>query len=140
MSKEVFFKTVDGDGTLMFKASLSDFTGKQVKITIEDKKKRSLSQNGFYWGNFIQSQIECFKERWGETYRKEQVHDWNKVNFWGTEHISEDGEVFKMPCSSTNFTTAEWEEKLENVRAWFKQNFEWEIGYPNEQNNLEFNN
>lgn len=127
------FGQVDNNGSISVHG-LKDLVGKPVRITIEPKIKRSLPQNSFYWGNFIQMQIECFKERWGETYRKEQMHEWNKTNFWGNEHVIEEtGEIIKIPCSSTKYSKLEWEEKLDNVRAWFRQNMDWELGYPNEQ-------
>lgn len=131
------FTSVDKNGTLIVNG-LKDLIGQPVRVTIEPKIKRSVPQNSFYWGNFIQGQIECFKERFGEVYRKEQLHEWNKINFWGDEQILDSGEVIKIPCSSTKFSKLEWEEKLDNIRAWFMQNMDWTINYPNEQ--LELNN
>lgn len=145
MVKLIYFGKITEDGGLNitnkggFLSDLKAFAGKAIRITIEAKAKRSNPQNAFYWGNFIQCQIDCFKERWGETYRKEQMHEWNKANFWGTEHIIEEtGEVVKMPCSSTVYNKTEWEEKLENIRQWFRQNMDWEIGHPNEQAELTY--
>lgn len=131
------FTSVDKNGTLIVNG-LKDLIGQPVRVTIEPKIKRSVPQNSFYWGNFIQSQIECFKERFGEVYRKEQLHEWNKINFWGDEQILDSGEIIKIPCSSTKFSKLEWEKKLDNIRAWFMQNMDWTINYPNEQ--LELNN
>lgn len=109
-------------------------------ITIEKYfPKRSLGQNSFYFANFIPSQIDCFKEFWGEEYSKEQVHEFNKVNFWGEEKLVEEtGEVVKIPESSTKQTTVTWEIKLEKARQWHRQSFNWEIGYPEQQEEMEF--
>jgi hypothetical protein len=144
MAKLTYFGSVDSAGILKitnrnaFNADLRDLSGKEIRLTIERKAKRSLNQNAFYWGNFLQGEIDSFKERFGETYRKEQIHDWNKTNFWGTEQLNElTGEIIKIPCSSTEFSKLEWEERLDNIRAWFKQNMDWEIGYPLQQNELE---
>lgn len=102
-------------------------------------KKRSLKQNDFYWAIFIEQEIECFKEYWGETFTKQEVHDWNKLNFWGDERVIEaTGEIIKSPASSTTQNTFDWEEKLEKARQWFRQSFNWEINYPNEQGDLNF--
>lgn len=69
-----------------FDADLEGFEGSRVIITLKKyRKSRSNKQNRFYWGNFMQSQIDCFKEFWGETYSKEQVHNWNKSKFWAEE-------------------------------------------------------
>lgn len=145
MNKLEYFGHVDEKGILKlfnrdgFSEDLTLFLNQDVKITVELKNKRSLLQNGFYWSNFVPSQIECFKEMWGETYRKSQVHDWNKANFWTTEHILEDtGEVVKMPESSASQGTKEFEEKLENCRQWFRQNMDWELPYPLRQSDLNF--
>lgn len=126
------FAKVDNAGALMIRG-LNDLIGKPVKVTIEPKIKRSIPQNSFYFSGFIHSQIDCFKERFGETYRKEQIHEWNKLNFWGDEQVLSSGEIIKIPCSSTQFGKLEWEDKLESIREWFQMNMDWTLPYPNEQ-------
>lgn len=87
----------------------------------------------------MQEQIECFKERWGETYRKDQIHDWNKANFWAEDHIIEEtGEIIKKPASSTDNSTVEWEEKMDTIRQWFRQVMEWELPYPEQQGEINY--
>jgi len=99
--------------------------------------QRTLDQNAFYWANFIPAQIECFKEYWGETYSKEQIHDFNKTNVWGEEQVLvKTGEVIRIPESSTKQTTVSWETKLENCRQWFRQTFNYELPYPEKQEQL----
>ena len=143
-AKEQKFIITVKDGVLKPNKDLRDtFNGLadgRYHLTIKPyRANRSTLQNAFYWHIFIQSQIDCFKEFWGETYSKQQVHDWNKANFWGEEKVIEaTGEVIKTPSTSTDKTTVEWEEKLETIRQWFRQNFEWEIEYPNEQSELNF--
>jgi hypothetical protein len=143
--KAIFFGKVDKNGILKITdraglaSSLNDFIEQEVRLTIEKAGKRPLNKNAFYWGNFIQSQIDCFKERFGETYRKEQIHDWNKTNFWGTEILVEEtGEVLKMPGSSTVYTGPEFDERLENIRSWFLQNFDWPLPYPEKQSTINY--
>lgn len=123
-----------------FDADLGGFEGSRVIISLRKyRKTRSNKQNRFYWGNFMQEQIECFKERWGETYRKEQVHEWNKANFWAEDHVDENtGEVVKMPASSTDYSTTEWEEKMEIIRQWFRQVMEWELPFPEQQTEIDY--
>lgn len=138
-----YFGKVDNQGILKlydkigFSEDLKDFHDKEVRLIVELKSKRTEVQNAFYWGNFIPAQIECFKERFGEKYRKQQMHDWNKLNFWGEERLNElTGEMIMMPESSTAQSTTEWEEKLENCRQWFRQNMSWELPYPEKQSKL----
>lgn len=107
--------------------------GQEFILSIEKwYKKRSLNQNRFYFGNFLQSQIDCFKENWGEVYDKEQIHNWNKCNIWADELIVGD-DVWKMPQSSSSFNTIDWEERLDKCRSFFKDKFNWDLPYPEKQ-------
>lgn len=114
--------------------------GKRIILTLEPYfKERTVDQNRFYWGIFLYEEIECFKEYWGEEYSKEEMHEWNKANFWGEEKLIESTmEIIRTPASSTGKNTVEWEEKLEKIRQWFRQRFDWEISYPDEQKKLKF--
>lgn len=146
MSRKLeYFGRVDDKGILKlfnrdgFSDDLQAFLEQDVKITVEIKNKRSLLQNGFYWSNYIRSQIDCFKERFGETYRPSQVHDWNKTNIFGTEHINEaTGEAIMMPESSAAQSTTEFEDKLEYGRQWFRQNMDWELPIPEKQEKIKY--
>jgi hypothetical protein len=145
MANELSFvieKLDDGSikGGKAIKEAISDLnTGRWTVSIRKYYKQRSLGQNNFYHANFIQGQIDCFKERWGETYRHDQVHEWNKLNFWGENKIIEStGEVIKMPGSSTDNNTVEWESKMEDIRQWFRQNFEWELPFPEKQAEINY--
>lgn len=122
-------------------AQIGRFNGKRVSITIEKlKKTRSNPQNKYYWGVVVLCQQECFLERWGEIWDKDEVHDWNKNNIWHTEIIDNDtGEVIKKPGSSKAKTTVEFEERLEKLRQKFEIDFEWRIPLPNEQIEMNIN-
>src|SRR6185312_11817272 len=83
--------------------------GEKVTIIIKSRRKpRSLAQNNFYWGYFLQFEIDCFLEYWGELYDKKQIHDWNKQNFLGdVRAIESSGEIVRMPGSSKELSTVE---------------------------------
>lgn len=123
-----------------FDQDMQAFAGQRLILRIKKyRRSRSNKQNRFYFGNFMQSQIDCFKERWGYSYNKDQVHDWNKNNFWAEDHVDEDtGEVIKLPTSSTDYSTVEWEEKLDVIRTWFQEKFDWPLPFPEQQADLEF--
>ena len=106
--------------------------GSRVTVEIKSRRKtRSLPQNNFYWGYFLQFEIDCFLEFWGELYDKKQIHDWNKQNFLGDVRVIENtGEIVRMPGSSKELSTVDFELKLDDIRQWFRLNFEWEIPYP----------
>lgn len=112
--------------------------GRWVVEVKKYQKTRSNEENRFYWGYFVQSQIDCFTERWGEVYNKQAVHDWNKLNFWGEERVlnEETGEVIRTPATSTDKTTWEWEQKLEVMRSWFLQHMDWPLPFTNEQGEM----
>jgi hypothetical protein len=114
--------------------------GKRVYITIERvKNTRSHRQNRYYWGCVIQEQIDCFKERWGEVWDKDEVHTWNKNNIWHTVLINEaTGEVIHRPGSSKTKTVGEFEERMEKLRQKFQLEFDWMIPLPNENLSLDF--
>lgn len=115
-------------------AALPGFNDKRVIITIDVvKNTRSDRQNRYYWGVVVNSQIDCFKERWGEIYTPTQLHDWNKSNVWHAEKVDEaTGEVFKIPGTS-RVSVGDFEERLEILRQFFFNRFEWIIPLPNEQ-------
>lgn len=41
------------------------------------------------------------------------------------------------PCSSTDYSTVEWEERMEGIRQWFRQTWEWELPFPEQQSELD---
>lgn len=145
MAKEVkaTFRLKDGNLKMIHrplweKEMLENFTdGDIVGVFRVPKKIRSNEQNSFYFGCFIYSQIDCFKERWGELFSVSQVHDWNKANVWCKEIIVGD-EVQKIPDTSTNKTTAEWEERLEMCRQFFLLKFDWALPIPQTQEEIKF--
>lgn len=152
MGELVYIWKVKPDGTLMvpnkeaFQKDMADFAGQEdvmIRVAVKKagKRTRTTQQNGFYWNNFLESQAQCFLERWGERYTKNQMHQWNKDKFWGEDHfIEETGEVVTMPAeTTTNFSTTEWEEKLENIRHWFLRSFDWILPYPEKQEKFNYN-
>ena len=142
--KYEFFSDVKEDGTLQKNAKLAiaevlrSYVGKRIRVSIEKvKNTRSHRQNRYYWGCVVEEQRDCFLERWGEIWTKDEVHDWNKSNIWNTELVNEDtGEIIKKPGSSAAQTVGEFEEKMEKLRQYFQLNFDWMIPLPNE--NLKF--
>lgn len=126
-----------------FNAMKSDMRGFQTgrwTISIRKyRKSRTGAQNRFYWGNFMQSQMDCFKERWGYVYSKSEVHEWNKANFWAEEHIDETtGEVIRLPASSTDNSTTEWEFKMDLIRTWFMDKMDWPLPFPEQQTEMNY--
>lgn len=72
------------DGTLKIinpsiaKGKLSQYEGKLVNLNIsKHTSKRSDKQNAWYYGVAIPCVINHIKETTGETYSKEDIHDWH---------------------------------------------------------------
>lgn len=146
MKQEFEFITAIHDNKIQCNVSelISDcfkkFNGSRVVITIKKLRgKRSDRQNRFYHRYYIQSQIDCFQERWGEIYTKEQVHTWNLNNIWCEEKVDQEtGEIFKIPGSSKTKNKMEFEERLEMGRQFFYNKFGWQLPYPNQEPEINF--
>lgn len=95
--------------------------GKTVTIKIDEQKKlRSDNQNRFYWGVVIPMLIQFFKDS-GNVYDRDDMHFFLRMEVWKwTKFITDPVTKVekKLPMSSTELTTAEWEEKIEITRAW----------------------
>jgi len=145
MANEFKYKArVGSDGKLekvysarAFKNDLALFRDCDIEISFKKwKKPRSDKQRRFYFGNYVESQIECFKERWGGHYTKEQIHDWNKSNIFCEEMLLND-EIIKVPKSTEDYSPMEFEDRLELGRIYFMQTFEWQLPYPLQQSELD---
>lgn len=120
-----------------FEIDLKLFAGLSVELSIKKwKKTRTDRQRKFYFGNYVESQIECFMEYWGGHFTKDQVHDWNKSNIFCEEKLIGD-EVIKIPRNSSDLSTMEFEASLELGRIWFKQHFNWTLPVPEQQSEMD---
>ena len=110
-----------------------------VKITVERKKKtRSTMQNAYYWGVVIDIITEAISDAHGEKVESEDVHALLKSMFNFAEIVNEStGEVVKIPLSTIDLSTAEFEDYLEKCRRFAYEFFGITIPLPNEQSILE---
>lgn len=107
--------------------------GKNVRITLEEvKRRRSDKQNRYYWGVIIPMVTEMFLDT-GNTLDGEQVHEFLKEHVGALKDVVSDphGVIHSVVRSSTKLTTAEWEDYMERVRAW-AADFGLIIPLPNE--------
>jgi len=114
---------------------LRHLEGKSVTLTIEPITiNRSDKQNRYYFGCVIEAEKQCFKERYGEIFTKNEIHEFNKSKFFQREiYDAYINEVMVFPGSSKRFSTVEFEEKLEMIRRYFEVKFNWYIPAPNEK-------
>lgn len=109
------------------------FEGKALAIKVSVAgKKRSLSQNAFYWGAVLPAVHEMFTAA-GNDVSEPEVHEYLK------EHVGKmvkgitgpDGRRSFVVRSSTELTTTEWETFMDQIRAWAAP-LGAEIPFPNE--------
>jgi hypothetical protein len=119
---------------------IKSFDGANIIITIEKrKKKRSNNQNAFYFGIVIPIMMDAFKDAWGEYYSATEVHEALKAKYCFKEQINTNtGEIIQIPSSTTNFSTIEWEEYIDKIRAFALEWFNTVLPYPNEQIEIDF--
>lgn len=115
--------------------AIKSFSGKEIEIIIKRKyKMRSISENKYYWGVvIIQWQMLIFEE-WGESYSKEEMHEFLKINCnYKYQTIKGTGEEIKIPQSTAQLQTVEFEDYLERCRRKAFEYFNTIIPLPNEQ-------
>lgn len=107
--------------------------GKRLAIKIsEAKRRRSNSQNAYYWGVVIEQVRQLFADS-GTDIDKEECHDFLKQHVGGLKDVVCDpsGARHSILKSSTKLTTRDWEDYMEKIRAWAAQ-FGCQIPFPNE--------
>jgi hypothetical protein len=107
---------------------------KKLILTLkEHKKKRSLSQNAYYWGVVLPPIVRAFREH-GNNVDAEDVHAYLKdhVGKLKQHFITPDGEVLTGPGSTAKLTTMEFEDYLAKVRAWAAETLGVAVPMPNE--------
>jgi len=146
MSKETFISILNEDGTLQknisksIAAYLKNLAQTKCSVVIEISKKRkqrSMSQNKYYWGVVIQFFKDGALDMWGENLDSEQCHEYLKTHCNFKEFVNENtGEVIKMPQSTTDANTLEFEEYLDRCRKLIYTYFNIVVPLPNEQTEL----
>jgi hypothetical protein len=126
MTSAIEFSGLVKDGRLpatvaeKFNDVLRRLDGKRFILTIrEQKRRRSLNQNNYYFGVLVKRITEVFRDV-GNDMDEVEVHEYLKDEVGKLTRIAvlPDGEVVKIRGSTKRLTTAEFENYLEKVRAW----------------------
>jgi hypothetical protein len=99
--------------------TVSRLPGKRFVISLKEvKRKRSLSQNSFYRGPFIEAYRQWLLGH-GTRLSGDQIHEGLKRKHAknGYTITLPDGSPFEVPPSTTRFTPMEMEEYLAEIRA-----------------------
>ena len=94
--------------------------GKRLIITLkEQKRKRSLNQNSYYWGYVLPPLVAMFRDA-GNNVDAEDVHSYLKEHVGKLKQVfvTADGEILTGAGSTAKLSTVEMEVYLEKVRAW----------------------
>jgi hypothetical protein len=94
--------------------------GKRLIVSLkEQKRRRSLNQNAYYWGCVLPPLVAMFREA-GNNVDAEDVHSYLKEHVGKLKQIfvTSDGEILTGAGSTAKLSTVEMEVYLEKVRAW----------------------
>lgn len=132
-------KIINGKLTLnnqkAFIKDLALLNGLEVMVTVEKKKKkRSNPQNRYYHGCVIPSIKHAMEAKGFFIQSNEIVHELMKVKFLKGEIINvATGEIIETIGSTTKLNTLDFENYLEQVRAWAASYLDCIVPLPNEQ-------
>jgi hypothetical protein len=120
-----------------FEREVSQFADCELWVTIEKKRsKRSIQQNRYYFGVCVSLIQERFKEL-GTDCSKEDVHCFLRGKFLYNEAISEHGEVFQIPRSTTELSKSEFMDYIAKIQQFAAETLDIIIPEPNEQISIE---
>lgn len=94
--------------------------GKRLIVTLkEQKRRRSLNQNAYYWGCVLPPIVLMFRDA-GNNVDAEDVHSYLKEHVGKLKQVfvTADGEILTGAGSTSKLSTVEMEVYLEKVRAW----------------------
>jgi hypothetical protein len=113
------------------------YEGRRIKIIISEyKNPRSSKQNRFYWGYVIPVITEMFRQC-GNSAGADEVHEYLKRHVGKLVDVIEtpDGQKKFITKSSAKLTTEEWENYINEIRAWAAQ-FGVAVPFPGEDYDL----
>lgn len=124
-----------------FITALSVFPDCRVRVTVEKiYRKRSLEQNAYYFGVVINEFCEGYTETTGEKITQMQAHEILKHKFNFKEFVNQQtGEVLNVPQTTSELTTTQFMEYIEECRRFIAEWFNRYVPAPGEQTEMEFN-
>jgi hypothetical protein len=119
---------------------IKSLEGKDIIITIEKRrKKRSNPQNAYYFGLVIPLMKQGFYNSLGEHVGTDEIHTFLKNRFLFKEIVNENNaEIIKMPQSTTELSTIQFEEYLDKIREFGLEFLGITIPLPNETLTIDF--
>jgi len=96
----------------------------QVKITCK-RGKRSIDQNSLYW-----MWLTCIEQETGNS--KEDMHEYFKQRYLGTESRLCFGEVFNQTVTTTELDTAQFKQYLDKIQIFASTELGFELPNPDD--------
>lgn len=142
-----YFGNIDVAGKLSltnnkaFLSDLKDLAGKEVRITIEHKSKRSDPQNRFFHGVIVPIvKAHLLDLGWKEAKSNEWVKNYIKYNCLIIENSNDDtGETIKTLGETSALTTSEFKDFIADVQQWCAETLGLLIPDPGQSMTMEFN-
>jgi hypothetical protein len=123
-----------------FLMRISKLKNQRAELQLIIGKKRTIPENNYYWGCIVEMIMLEINEQWGETFSKNDIHEFLKNRFLdGVEISNENGEIISIRKSTKDNTTTMQEEYHENCRRFAKDFLNLTIPLPNEQLEIEIN-
>ena len=117
------------DDREVFVADLGRYVGKRIQLSVDVLSgRRSLNQNRFYRGVVIPLLAENFGY---SQYEHEELHQLIADKFLGEDRETKLGRL-RYRKSTADLDTKEFEEFLDEIRAWALAEYQINVPYPNE--------
>ncbi len=112
----------------------------RYKATIAKAKQRSLQQNDYYWlilTEYVQPAL--YDAGWREIKSKHDAHEFTRSMFLKEKIVNEvTGEVIERTKSTTELTTIQFMEYLEEIWQWAAEYLSITIPAPNTQTTIDY--
>ena len=120
--------------------AINSFNNADVVLTFDKpKRKRSNSQNAYYWGLLVPLMQRGAKDMWGEVWSIDKSHKHLSNRFVFHESVNQKtGEITQTYKSTTENTTTEWEIYMTQIRIYLLEDFDINAPEPNEITTLKF--
>lgn len=146
MKKEIFYgRNIDGVPTIPRSKALKDamvaFGDTPFQLTLEKKvKKRSLSQNSYYFGCVVSSVLDGLVDVGypRSELSPEVVHDMLKDKFLRQQLVNEHGEPLDIIRDSKGLSTTDFMSYIADIQRWAIEFLNIIIPDPGEQSTLNF--
>lgn len=125
---------VNSDEKPLLLSVLSEWRGKEITLEVRlNRRRRSGQQNSYYWKVVVGLVRKALMEEHGEMYTKDEVHGILKQQCnWREITNEESGESIKIPKSTRDLNTLEFEEYEERCRRFAAEFLGVDIPLPNE--------